>query len=321
MTFSDPLSALKSVFEFLPDVIISEMILPNMSGIDFMRRVKIDLQTAEIPFVFLSYSRDVENKILALSLGAKAVFAKPLFIEDLMQNISDLLDESEGEKNKKQHKNFLEGDVSDISILNVLSIFLEGGNSGEVEFSSSESKKGVVFCDSGNVVRVETSNGENSDGMEELYNIISWPDGEFSITYKDVDVKRNICLPQKKIIEKSVTWFKEYSEILRGLPPLDTVVYLDFANFVENLNKLPDESDFVVKNISESGSRISEIIDSCGTDRKMTATYLKQLVDLSVVSIENVQSTYEIPPIPKWMPPKKGMEPFEINIEVSFTEV
>ena len=74
-----------------------------------------------------------------------------------------------------------------------------------------------------------------------------------------------------------------------------------------------------MKNISESGSRISEIIDSCGTDRKLTAAYLKLLVDLSVVSIENVQNDYEIPPIPKWMPPKKGMEPFDINIEVLLT--
>ena len=292
--------ALKIIPEFRPDIIVSEMILPNMSGIDFMKRVKMNPETMHIPFVFLSSSRDVENKILALDMGAAAVLAKPLFINDLLEKLKEILGEYELKNSSVSGENTPEGDVSDISVLNILSILLENKASGEVEISASSERRGLIFCEGGNVIRVETNDGGNKDGMEELYKILSWSDGTFSVNYGDVSVDRNIFIPQKKIIEKSVEWFREYSSVLRSLPPVDTILYLDFANLVENLNKIPDDIDSVIRNIGESGTKISDIIESCGGDRLRTVTGLKHLFELSVVSAENVNTFYKSES-PKWL--------------------
>ena len=292
--------ALKIIPEFRPDIIVSEMILPKMSGIDFMKRVKMNPETMRVPFVFLSSSRDVENKILALDMGAAAVLAKPLFINDLLEKLKEILGEYELKNSSVSEEKTPEGDISDISVLNILSILLENKSSGEVEFSASSERRGVIFCDCGNVVRAETDDGENKDGMEELYKILSWSDGTFSVNYGDVNAERNIFIPQKKIIEKSVEWFREYSSVLRSLPPVDTVIYLDFAKFVENLNKLPDDIDALIRNIGETGARISDIIESCGGDRLRTAAYLKQLFELSVVSAENMNTFYKAKS-PEWL--------------------
>ena len=292
--------ALKIIPEFRPDIIVSEMILPKMSGIDFMKRVKMNPETMRVPFVFLSSSRDVENKILALDMGAAAVLAKPLFINDLLEKLKEILGEYELKNSSVSEEKTPEGDISDISVLNILSILLENKSSGEVEFSASSERRGVIFCDCGNVVRAETDDGENKDGMEELYKILSWSDGTFSVNYGDVNAERNIFIPQKKIIEKSVEWFREYSSVLRSLPPVDTVIYLDFAKFVENLNKLPDDIDALIRNIGESGAKISDIIESCGSDRLRTVNYLKQLFELFVVSAENVNTFYKSES-PKWL--------------------
>ena len=292
--------ALKIIPEFRPDIIVSEMILPKMSGIDFMKRVKMNPETMHVPFVFLSSSRDVENKILALDMGAAAVLAKPLFINDLLEKLKEILGEYELKNSSVSEEKTPEGDISDISVLNILSILLENKSSGEVEFSASSEKRGVIFCDCGNVVRAETNDGDNKDGMEELYKILSWSDGTFSVNYGEVSVERNIFIPQKKIIEKSVEWFREYSSVLRSLPPVDTILYLDFAKFVENLNKLPDDIDALIRNIGESGAKISDIIESCGGDRLRTVNYLKQLFELSVVSAENVNTFYKSES-PKWL--------------------
>ena len=299
-TAGNSADALKIIRDFKPDIIVSEMILPKMSGIDFMKRVKMNPETMHIPFVFLSSSRDVENKILALSMGAAAVLAKPLFINDLLENIGEILGEYESKGTFEPEENTPEGDVSDISVLNILSILLENKASGEVEISTSSERKGLIFCEGGNVIRVETNDGGNKDGMEELYKILSWSDGTFSVNYGSVSVERNIFIPQKKIIEKSVDWFREYSSILRSLPPVDTVIFLDFAKFVENLNKMPDDIDAVIRNIGETGARISDIIDSCGGDILRTAADLKQLFELSVVSVENVNTFYKSES-PKWL--------------------
>ena len=238
-----------------------------------------------IPFVFLSSSRDVENKILALDMGAAAVFAKPLFINDFIENIKKILGKYESEESPEADKTVPEGDISDISVLNILGIMSENKASGEIEFSASSERKGTIFCDCGNVVRAETEGGENKDGMVELCKILSWSDGTFSVNYGDVKVESNISLPQDKIVEKASEWFRGYTEILKNMPPVDTVIYLDFDKFVENLNKLPDDAEAVIRNIAESGSRIGDIIDSCGGDRKKTADSLKQLFELSLVSV------------------------------------
>ena len=280
--------ALGIISDFNPDIIVSEMILPKMSGIDFMKRVKMNPETMHIPFVFLSSSRDVENKILALDMGAAAVFAKPLFINDFIENIKNILGEYEQKSAYEPEENTPAGDISDISVLNILSIIFENKSSGEVEFSASSDKKGTIFCDCGNVVRAETEGGENKDGMEELCRILSWSDGTFSVNYKEVGVEKNISVPQDEIIGKATEWLSKYTEILKNLPPVDTVVYLDFAKFVENLNKLPDDIDTVIRNIAGPGSRIGDIIESCGGDCMRTAGHLKQLFDLSLISVENI---------------------------------
>lgn len=279
--------ALEIIPEFGPDLIVSEMILPKMSGIDFMKRVKMNPEMMTIPFVFLSSSRDVENKILALDMGAAAVFAKPLFINDFIENIRKILGKYEPKDGEENEEIKPEGDVSDISVLNILSIMSENKASGEVEISASSDKKGAIFCDRGNVVRAETEGGENKDGMEELRKMLSWSDGTFSVNYKDIEVEKNISLPEDKIVENASEWLSKYTGILKDLPPVDTVVYLDFAKFVEDLNKLPDDIDAVIRNIAGSGSRICDVIDSCGGDMSRTAAHLKQLFDLELISIEN----------------------------------
>ena len=319
-TAGNSADALRIIPEFRPDIIVSEMILPKMSGIDFMKRVKMNPETMRIPFVFLSSSRDVENKILALDMGAAAVLAKPLFINDLLENLKGILGEYELKNSSAPEENTPEGDISDISVLNILSILLENNSSGEVEFSASSDKHGVIFCDCGNVVRAETNDGNNKDGMEELYKILSWSDGTFSVNYGDIDTERNIFIPQKKIIEKSVEWFREYSTIIRSLPPVDTMLFLDFANFVENLNKLPDDIDPVIKNIGGSGTKISDIIDSCGGDRLRTAAYLKQLFELSVISAENVNSFYKAES-PQWLVSCGKAAEVEENLPEEKTEI
>ena len=214
-TAGNSADALALIPQFRPDLIVSEMILPKMSGIDFMKRVKMNPEMMRIPFVFLSSSRDVENKILALDMGAAAVFAKPLFINDFIENIKKILDKYELEESVESDETKPEGDISDISVLNILGIMSENKASGEIEFSASSERKGTIFCDCGNVVRAETEGSENKDGMEELCKILSWSDGTFSVNYGDVKVESNISLPQDEIIEKASEWFREYTEILK----------------------------------------------------------------------------------------------------------
>lgn len=62
-----------------PDLIISDALMPEMDGYQFLRAVKQDERLRAIPFVFYTSSyREDKDVRLALSLGADAFLVKPI---------------------------------------------------------------------------------------------------------------------------------------------------------------------------------------------------------------------------------------------------
>lgn len=89
----DGLEGLELAKAHLPDLIISDAMMPGMDGFAFLRAVKTDPELKAIPFVFHSSvytaARDEE---LALSLGAEAFIAKPKEPHEFWRELSAILD-------------------------------------------------------------------------------------------------------------------------------------------------------------------------------------------------------------------------------------
>ena len=79
----------------MPDIIISDALMPRMDGFQFLRALKADSALKSIPFIFYSaiYDGDQEEK-LALSLGAEAFIGKPTEPEALWQKICAVMNTS-----------------------------------------------------------------------------------------------------------------------------------------------------------------------------------------------------------------------------------
>lgn len=320
-TLSGSVNALKTLKEFKPHLIISEMVLPELSGVDFLKRVKMNPETKNIPFIFLSSSRVVEDKILAHEMGAEAFFMKPVLIKVLINRINDffeqakfneLLDLSKGSKDFK-------GDLSSISVIDVLNIIAENSSSGVVLFTSSTGDEAKVFFSNGSVLRVETKDGDNKNGTDELFRLLSWLDGNFVINYKDVSVARNVRIPHDRLVVKAADWLDDYTSELSEMPPLDSKLYVDFGQFMNNINKFPDKIAGIIKGIGHDGVRLSEIIEKTGLDRRLTAEYLKQLIGLEVISTRKKESPYTLPPEPRWL--KEVSEEKEEFVQPVFNKV
>jgi PAS domain S-box-containing protein len=82
-----------------PDVIVSDALMPEMDGFQFLRRVKMDERLRRIPFIFYSavYTGDNEAE-LAKTLGAEAFIAKPLDPEAFWLSLSETLDKCNARK-------------------------------------------------------------------------------------------------------------------------------------------------------------------------------------------------------------------------------
>ena len=85
--------ALTAIAKRQPDIILLDLIMPGMSGLDVCRSVRQDLST---PIVVLSAHGEEHDKVLALDLGADDYLTKPFGMEELLARIRVALRHSVG---------------------------------------------------------------------------------------------------------------------------------------------------------------------------------------------------------------------------------
>jgi serine phosphatase RsbU (regulator of sigma subunit) len=78
--------------QFLPDVILLDVMMPNMDGFETCRRIKMDLELQHIPVIFLSALSDSASETTGLTLGAEDYISKPINVETARQRIRNLLE-------------------------------------------------------------------------------------------------------------------------------------------------------------------------------------------------------------------------------------
>lgn len=91
MTAHDGNEALEAIKQAMPDLIISDIMMPGMDGIELCRQLKANPDTAAIPLLLLTAKHDVAAKIEGLTLGADDYMTKPFNMDVLQLRIRALL--------------------------------------------------------------------------------------------------------------------------------------------------------------------------------------------------------------------------------------
>lgn len=78
--------------EHTPDVIITDVIMPIMDGVEFCSKIKNDIKTSHIPVIMLTSKDLVEDRIKAIDVGADAYLIKPFELSELKAILAQLVD-------------------------------------------------------------------------------------------------------------------------------------------------------------------------------------------------------------------------------------
>jgi DNA-binding response OmpR family regulator len=88
------LEAVNILHDIVPDLIISDIIMPYVDGYELFQKVKQDSKTKYIPFLFLTVKCDPASLRWGMNLGVDDYIVKPFASDDLLQAIKTRLDKS-----------------------------------------------------------------------------------------------------------------------------------------------------------------------------------------------------------------------------------
>ena len=106
-TASDGNEGLNLAFEKVPDLVISDVVIPGISGKELAHRLKSDIRTSHIPVILLTAQGSLEQQITGIQSRADIYITKPFNFEYLQANVENLI------RNRAMLK---EHYISDISV-------------------------------------------------------------------------------------------------------------------------------------------------------------------------------------------------------------
>jgi DNA-binding response OmpR family regulator len=88
---SKGMTGLERALEEQPDLVLLDQMLPSMSGLDVLQKIRSDQKTAHVPIIIVSAKREVSDVVVGLELGADDYITKPVSVSILIARINALL--------------------------------------------------------------------------------------------------------------------------------------------------------------------------------------------------------------------------------------
>ncbi len=92
LTATNGSEGIATAIEYIPDIIVSDVMMPEKDGFEVCRHLKADERTSHIPIVLLTARADTESKFEGLEGGADVYLTKPFIKEELLLRLRKLIE-------------------------------------------------------------------------------------------------------------------------------------------------------------------------------------------------------------------------------------
>ena len=91
VTLADSKLAIQAIRSEAPDVLLLDLVMPEVTGFDILREMRLDAELKHVPVIVLTSSEDADTKLQALQLGATDFLSKPVDASELALRMRNTL--------------------------------------------------------------------------------------------------------------------------------------------------------------------------------------------------------------------------------------
>lgn len=90
-TLTDPNASISTARSFLPDLVILDVMMPDLNGIQICRMLRADAKLKRVPVIFLTAKAEEGDRIQGLEIGADDYICKPFSTKELLLRVQSIL--------------------------------------------------------------------------------------------------------------------------------------------------------------------------------------------------------------------------------------
>jgi CheY-like chemotaxis protein len=248
--------ALEKVEISPPDLVLSEVKMPEMDGLELVHLLKSDERFRGIPVVFLTNQKAVESKVKGLELGAEDYLTKPIYIKEVVTRLRMILQKVEKERaDKKEQKAGFSGGLADMGVVDLIQTFEIGRKTGMIRIEAD--RVGCVYFKEGRAIDAELG---RLKGEHAFYRLLNTFEGQFEVSFAPVDRPERIEMSTQGLLMEGMRRLDEWGRMLEQLPPLETAFELDFQALAERLAEIPDEVNGLLR-LFDGHRTLARVVD------------------------------------------------------------
>jgi DNA-binding response OmpR family regulator len=275
-TATDGADALAKIEYSTPDLILTDTRLPTLDGYELVRRLKQNPDLSQIPVVFLTSQKSIEDKIRGLELGVEDYLTKPIFVRELTARVNLLLARRTQERMATSTpagaRTRLSGSLADMGMVDIIQTFEVSRKSGEARIASDRMEAVIQFRD-GKVVDARMG---RLRGEEAVYRALIWSSGTFEVEFKPVSSEDVISTSTQGLLMEGMRRVDEWGRQLEQLPPLSTVFEINHEELVERLAEIPDELNGILR-LFDGRRTLSDVVDDSPFEDLSTLSTVSKL--------------------------------------------
>ena len=243
-----------------PDVIVSDILMPDIDGWAFFEDVRRRKETESVPFVFLTVERELPQRLRGLNLGADDYMTKPFAVEELFVRVERLLERNASIKSQRDTDGgvLLAGSVEHLAISDLLQLLSLNGKDGTVQLTRGDDVGRIDFV-SGRIVDAKAGTAR---GRKALFRMLAWADASFRVLARDGDVpERTIGGATSIVLMDGVVSLDDWTRWGELLPGLNSRLALadETRSLTDGHPLRPVDYDILAR--AKAGATVAEALE------------------------------------------------------------